>query len=443
VALMGGQIQVDSQLGEGSIFEFTIEFPVSRTAKSAQSVPTELNGTRVLIVDDNVTNLHILEQVLRSRGTLVVTADSALMALVQLKDAVGEGHPFRLLISDVHMPKLDGFSLVKLIRADPTLSSLDVIMLSSAGRDGDQTRGQELRIAAQLMKPVKQSELFNVVIRTLGIDPLRDRSSQPSTAKRPLSELPPLRILLVEDSLVNQKVACAMLKGLNHTIILANHGKEALAKLASDEFDVVLMDVQMPEMDGFEATAEIRAVEKNTGRHQPIVAMTAHAMAGDEQRCLDAGMDTYVSKPIKREHLLQAIATAIGWQLANEEPVPVSDISSKLIDWSAALEQLADNQSMLNEIAQATIDEARSILSRLPIVIAEGNATEARRLAHTLKSGIRFFHADAAADCGQELENQLANGNLTGTTKLLQLLQSEVDRVLSLLQRFIDTGEML
>ena len=443
VALMGGQIQIDSQLGQGSTFGFTIEFPVSHTAKSPQSVPVGLKGTRVLIVDDNATNLHILEQVLRSRGMAVDTAVSALAALAELKDAVGEGRPFRLLISDVHMPKVDGFSLVKLIRADPTLLSLDVIMLSSGGRDGDQTRGQELRIAAQLMKPVKQSELFNVVIRTLGIEPGRDRIARPSTAKRALSELPPLRILLVEDSLVNQKVACAMLKGLNHTIILANHGREALERLASDEFDVVLMDVQMPEMDGFQATAAIRAAEQSTGRHQPIVAMTAHAMAGDEQRCLDAGMDGYASKPIQRELLLQAIATAIGLQAADKEATSASNATSKLIDWSAALEQLGNDSSLLKEIAQATIDEAQGMLSRLPVVIAEGDAREARRLAHTVKSGIRFFHAESAADCGQELENQLATGNLTGTTKLMQRLQLEVDPVLSLLQRFIDTGEML
>ena len=254
--------------------------------------------------------------------------------------------------------------------------------------------------------------------------------------------LPPLRVLLAEDSLVNQKVAIAVLSRLGHTTVVAHHGKEALAILASQEFDVVLMDVQMPEMDGFEATAAIRAAEQSTGKHQPIVAMTAHAMAGDRQRCLDAGMDAYVAKPFQRAPLLQAIATAIGLQRSKGEESPPSETLSRVVDWSAALAHVMDDQELLKDLSQTCIDETGKILSLLPAVIETGNARETRRLAHTMKSAMGLFHAVSAKQCSQELEDQAATGDLASAPKLFERFKAEVDRVIPILQRFVDTGEM-
>jgi predicted ATPase/signal transduction histidine kinase/CheY-like chemotaxis protein/HPt (histidine-containing phosphotransfer) domain-containing protein len=442
VTLMGGKIDVDSEPGCGSTFWFTAWFAISDKVQPPARAPTELKGLRVLVVDDNTTNRTILEQVLLAKEMAPVTASSALEGFSLLQDALRDGRPFRLLISDVQMPKIDGFGLASMIRADANLSDLDIIQLTSAGHQGDQARCQKLRVAGQLTKPVKQSDLYSVMMRVLGIAP-----SNPSgwiAIKKPeTSTLPPLRILLAEDSLVNQKLALAVLSRLGHTTVVANHGKEALSILASQEFDVVLMDVQMPEMDGFETTAAIRAAEQSTGKHQPIVAMTAHAMAGDRQRCLDAGMDAYVSKPFQQELLLQAIATVIGIERADAGNRSLrSEGSPKLVDWSAAIEQVMNDQELLKDVARTSLDETREMLSRLPAAIEAGNARETQRLAHTVKSAMGFFHSITAKQCGQELEDQAATGALGPAPELFERFKAAVDRVTPILQRFVDTGEM-
>lgn len=444
VSLMGGQIEVDSEPGRGSTFHFTVEFQVSDKATRPAPVPAAIKDLRVLIVDDNATNRTILEQVLLAKEMAPVTAPSALDGFSLLQDALRAGQPFRLLVSDVHMPHIDGFGLAEMIRADASLSDLDIIQLTSTGKHGDQQRCQELRIAAQLTKPVKQSELYNVVIRTLGIDQ-PDQDGWLGLQEPPAGELPPLRILLVEDSLANQKVALAVLAGSGHTTVVANHGKEALSILESQQFDVILMDVQMPVMDGLETTSAIRAGEDGVlDDHQPIVAMTAHAMSGDRQKCLDAGMDEYVSKPVRRETLFKAIATAVGidFEEASMSGVRTAATTEKLVNWNAPLGQLRGDHAVLKDITQSYIDETCLNLSQLPDAITAGNAPESRRLAHSVKGAMRFFRAEIAQQCGLELEELCGTGDLTRAPELFERLKSEVERVLPVLQRFVDTGEM-
>ena len=444
VEIMGGEIGLESEPGRGSTFRFTGRFPISDKAQPPARIPAELKGLRVLVVDDNATNRKILEQTLLAKETAPVTASSAKQAFSLLQEASRDARPFRLLISDVHMPDIDGFGLAELIRADKQLNELDIIQLTSAGQAGEQMRCQELRIAGQLTKPAKQSELYNLIMRVLGIAPTETKGWL-NVKESQADKLPPLRILLAEDSLVNQKVALAVLSGMGHTTVVANHGKEALSILESQTFDVILMDVQMPEMDGFEATAAIRAAEQASGKHQPIIAMTAHAMAGDEQRCLDAGMDGYVAKPFKPDLLTQAIAKLIGTQQPDSESANTTQVagpSTQLIDWNAALAGLMNDPTLLKEIAKTCIDEARDILTRLPAAIEAGNAKEIQRHAHTLKGSLRIFHAEAAVDRGQELENVAAIGDLTSATDLFNRFKAEIDRVIPILQRFVDTGAM-
>ena len=448
VSLMGGRINVNSEPGQGSTFQFTAGFAVSESQSRPATIPEELKGTRVLVVDDNATSRTILEQILLAKEMLPVTAPSARDGLTLLQDAFHDGRPFRLLISDVHMPKADGFSFVEMIRADVSLSDLNIILLTSTGQQGDQQRCVELRIDAQLTKPVKQSELYNIVLRVLGFD--TPDEGWLSIHEPVPGELPPLRILLVEDSLANQKVALAMLAGAGHTTVVANHGREALDILATQDFDVVLMDVQMPVMDGLKATAAIRAGEDGIHKHQPIVAMTAHAMSGDRDRCRAAGMDEYVSKPVYRKPLFKAIAAATGFEATNTSSSQIvtssgilqSDASPGLVDWTDPLSQLSGDHALLKHITESYIAETQENLTRLPEVIAEGNARESCRLAHTVKGAMSFFKAESAHRHGQELEDLAATGDLTSALQLFERVDMEVKRVLTVLKRFVDTGEM-
>ena len=263
-----------------------------------------------MIVDDNPTNRLILEEMTRNWGMQPQTCEDAHAAIELLRKAHESGKDVQLVLSDVNMPEVDGLTLTEWIRHDPELAATTVIVLTSGTRPEDHKRCCELNVARHLMKPVKQSELFDAIATSLGIvvplDEEEHRAHQ--TCEAPL---PPLRVLLAEDSLVNQKLTVGLMEKHGHVTVVANNGKEAIAALASQQFDIVLMDVEMPEMDGLEATAIIRVTERQTGNHLPIIAMTAHAMKGDRERCLEAGMDAYVSKPIRARQLFETLQSVI------------------------------------------------------------------------------------------------------------------------------------
>jgi len=315
VEMMDGRIWVESALGQGSAFHFTASLLVGKEAVEGISVsaPASLAGLGALVVDDNTTNRRILEEMLSQWGMTPHLADSGVGALQCLKQA---GGPFAVILTDLNMPDMDGFALVEQIRQSPELAGeAKVILLTSAGQRGDAARCRELGVAAYLTKPVSQPELFDAVVRVLGTStpqseppPLITRHTMREGKKK-------LRVLLAEDNAVNQKLATRLLEKHGHNVTVTANGREALAALDRENFDLVLMDVQMPEMDGFEATAAIRAREQHTGGHLPIIAMTAHAMQGDKERCLTAGMDSYISKPIKAQQLIDLLS---GFPVAAE-----------------------------------------------------------------------------------------------------------------------------
>jgi two-component system, sensor histidine kinase and response regulator len=317
VTIMQGKIWVESEPSEGSCFHFTLCLGVAQEPVHQQSLQdVALAGIAVLVVDDNATNRRILTETLRKWGMQPTSAASAREALALLSGAHERGQPFTLILADVHMPEMDGFSLVEHLKQHPEFALATIMMLTSGGQRGDGERCRELGVSAYLTKPVRAAELQAAIAMLVASNAggPKHGTGLPLVTQHSLREVrspttTPLCILLAEDNKVNQHLAFRILEKHGHRVIVADNGKKALAALAEQPFDVVLMDVQMPEMDGWEATVAIREQEKGTGAHLPIIAMTAHAMQDDKQRCLAAGMDAYISKPLCARDLVALVET--------------------------------------------------------------------------------------------------------------------------------------
>jgi PAS domain S-box-containing protein len=312
VEMMGGRLWLESAPGKGAAFHFTVWLGKGDQTKRATPGPANLAGLPVLVVDDNFTNRRILEEMLAAWRLKPVLAESGREAISSLEKALDAGLPFPLVLVDAHMPEMDGFALVEQIRRNPGLAGAIIMMLTSAGQTGDAARCRELGVARYLIKPIGQSELLDAILQAVGSKPEAVAPPAQPSVHRPLQQrLRGLRILLAEDNPVNQKLVVRLLEKRGQNVQTAGNGREALEKLKEADFDLVLMDVQMPVMGGFEATAAVREGEKGTGRHIPILALTARAMKGDRERCLAAGMDGYVGKPIRLEELFEQIEALI------------------------------------------------------------------------------------------------------------------------------------
>ncbi|MCY2950484.1 MAG: response regulator [Planctomycetota bacterium] len=435
VNLMDGRIWVESEVGRGSRFHFIIRLDLAETepGEVIHPEPACLHGLRVLVVDDNATNRRILDEVLRSWQMAPTLASSAAEAIDFMLEAQQKDEPYRLILTDAHMPHIDGFTLAEQIKRDPTMGSTVVVMLTSGDRQDDPMRCKELGITSYLLKPVKHSELLEAIEYAIGV-------TAPSEAL-PLSGeqrgLSGLRILLVEDSLVNQRLAVALLEGQEHQVTVAKNGREALAVVETQQFDLVLMDVQMPEMDGLEATAAIRAGERGTGRHLPIIAMTAHALQGDRERCLEAGMDEYIAKPIRAKELFDAIeslVTAPTPPLAQSVP---AEAREEGVNWLEALQTLQGNDSLLKTVVEAALEEIPRLMAAICQAIASSDAAALRLSAHTLKGSLRYFGQSRVCEELLRLEKMGQDRNLRGAAEVYQMLEPAMRRATQCLQDYL------
>ncbi len=406
VSMMGGKMWVESSVRNGSTFHFTASFALEQEATSrVEHDSKSLEGVAVLVVDDNLTNRTILEKMLTRWGMRPTLADGGEAAILALERARELQDQFSLILIDVCMPGMDGFGLCERIRQEPGIAGDTLMMLSSAARREDAVRCRELGVAAYLTKPLGQKELRDTINSIFTRTESSCKISQPTTQMSVRQEGAALRILLAEDNRVNQEVAATLLQRRGHSVVIANNGLEALSALENQGFDLILMDVQMPEMGGFEATAAIRLKEAATQEHIPIIAMTARAMAGDREKCLEAGMDGYVSKPIKIATLMQAIDTAVPLAVRTPAPLPLTiKESSTLIDREGMLAQCDGDPELVSKIAALFLGEIRNDLEAIRTAVELQNSADLANLSHALKGSLSNFLVQSTVDAAQRLE---------------------------------------
>jgi PAS domain S-box-containing protein len=472
VQLMGGKIDVESQLGAGSTFFFTADF--GRVQEGCRTTPADLETLfelPVLVVDDNHTNRVICQEMLASWGMKPTAVESGPAALKELRRARESGTPYRLALLDVMMPQMDGFELVQRIREqEREQDPITILMLSSAHRAEDSHRALSLKVARCLNKPITQSILLNGITSSLGTAIANDQSVDRLIADRSASFVP-RHVLLAEDGLVNRKVAINLLEKRGHHVTAVTNGREAVEAVGRGTFDLVLMDMQMPEMDGFEATALIRQRERKSGTHLPIVAITAHAMKGDRERCLEAGLDNYVSKPFRPAELFAVVEsvpaasvaasqgstsaappehpTAAGTGRTPEEApegggeggleagleAGVEGGGEGAYDRAMALQNVGGSEGFLQDMVELFLSEGPKQLRELGKARGEGDLAAVARAAHTLKGSVSMFAAAPATAAAKQVEELARSGDLARYDQASAELQRAVEQLLSALRR--------
>jgi PAS domain S-box-containing protein len=430
--LMGGVMWVESEVGRGSTFHFTAHFGRAQASaeKIGEQAPVKLLDLPVLVVDDNATSRQILEEMIANWRMKPVTAKDGRSAIEILRRAHKDGHPFRLALLDAHMPAMDGFEVASHLKHDPHLHGTTVILLTSAGHTEDMARAKSLGAAASVAKPVKQSDLWDAIITALHV--AGRQKARPSVAqRRSRTAQHPLRILLAEDNPVNQEVAVHLIERRGHSVIVAENGREAVEAIERHKFDLVLMDVQMPEMGGLEATRVIREKEKGSGHHLPIIAMTAHAMQGDREQCIESGMDGYLAKPIDPKTFLQTVegisARSVGSESAeNEEPGGLAGA----LDGKALLARFSGNRKLLRNIVKTFREDCPRMMGRIRAALTARDAVALADGAHALKGSIGNFGDSAALETTREMEKAARQGKLDGTWELYATLEDQIASLL-------------
>ncbi len=419
VSMMGGRIWLESAPGKGSKFHFTIQVRAVRQTPAVETTVDAdgLRKLRVLVVDDNSTNRRILQDMLRRWEVDTTVVESAAWALKELITAREQNRCFQVVLTDMQMPGMDGFHLVEEIRRDPGLAKTSIMMLSSAHRGGFAEQCRALGITSYLFKPIRKKELLSALLGILRPEMSPPRQVPVAEQNQP-ADLTGASILLAEDNRVNQTVAVRMLNKMGHTVTIANTGIEVLAQLEAGTFDLVLMDVQMPGMDGFTATRAIRRFTVEKRARVPIVAMTAHAMRGDRERCLEAGMNGYIAKPIKAAELRSVIEDVLPLRHGKREKAVAAAKGSSVsvpevaLDRALLLSRLGGDEALAQEVIGIFISEAPTSLQKMHDALGEANAREIERIAHGLKGELGYLGVAEVSRAAGELERAGHNGDL-------------------------------
>ena len=430
VDAMDGRIWVDSTPGQGSTFHVTADFLLA-APQQEEELPN-LNGLPVVIVDDNETNRRILAEMLQSWGMLVESVEGAPQALEVLQRSLTTRSAPPLVISDVNMPKMDGFMLAEEIRATASLHDAVIILLTSGGRTGESERCEGLGVAAHLIKPVKQSELLDAIMLAVRPDSTFTRM-RTSTRSEPEPQMPSCKILLAEDGLANQKMAVALLRTGGHEVTVVENGQEAIQQWQNGDFDLILMDIQMPILDGLDATRQIRELEHGSGRYTPIVAMTARAMKRDRASCLAAGMDDFISKPVRRPDLYRVLRSVIAEQQGN----PAKRPADAVVDWDIPLQTADGNRELVLEIVEVARQEIPILLSQLDEAITARDAKTAQRMAHTIKGEASVLGAARVEKGAASIEEAAENHDLDLARQYMPQFRQAVDEALEECQHFV------
>ncbi|MCP4578794.1 MAG: response regulator, partial [Deltaproteobacteria bacterium] len=424
VEMLGGEIAVQSIEGKGSTFSFSARFikdAEARVSKPSTEEPVDIRNTRILIVDDNETNRLVCTTMLEPFGCRMASVNSGFEALDALREAVKDEDPFKLVLLDQMMPEMSGEQTAREIKADPMVRETILIMLTSLGNRGDIKRLKDVGIRGYLVKPIKQDQLHKAVVTAIGQKIDESGEISPMITKYSIAEanFDDTRILLVEDHIINQKVAAKILQKWDLKVIVAENGQKAIDALKTSTFDLVLMDIQMPVMDGLTATAKIREMERDTGEHIPIIAMTANAMKGDREKYLEAGMDDFVPKPIVKEALFNALKKWLkgenketheagrtepvnGPSIAESEPMPAS--SGNGFDLSPVLTKFGDDMAFFRELAEIFINDTPERIKALEHSLKNKDAKEVESLAHKLKGVSGNFGIDGLYNLFSELQ---------------------------------------
>jgi PAS domain S-box-containing protein len=499
VKLMGGEIEVSSELDRGSNFHFQLSFKRApeEIEQQQQHGVVVVGGTRVLVVDDNETNLMILDEMLSNWGMVPFLANSAEMAFKELQSADAREEPISLVVTDVNMPVMSGYEFIAELRRQQGFTETQVVVLTSGGRDSDHGLRTQLGITEHLMKPVKQSDLFDSIVRCLGVAEPECVVSETEIASMP--DLGELKVLLAEDNLINQRLAVGVLEKYGHHVTTVKNGREAVEISLKQDFDVLLMDIQMPIMDGIDATKVIRSRELQTGQHVPIIAMTAHAMKGDREKCLSVGMDEYVAKPIRVGVVLEKLSAVLklatvdvpnstagnGMEVGGENPrtsqtvyedsaiaseadplsedvmgashsfaakgmsknaggspgklAPEPPESGEAICWVQARQCVGGDEKLLCDLLRVYLGESNSLLESVNRAIQSGDHDEVLLAVHTYKGASLSVGAIHAHQLARELEDGLLAGGVDDLTHVYERLRDASNLVVADAEAYLAT----
>ena len=462
VHMMGGKLWLESEAGKGTTFHLTLKLGLHADQTERVRIPKDFNITDlpVLVVDDNATNLRIVSAMLSNWRMKPTTASDGFSAVEELLEAKRSGRSFRLIIMDVNMPGLDGFQTIERIRSEKEVSDSIVMMLSSASRKGDAKRCRELGVAAYLNKPVTQSTLLDSIVTVLSQHKGKVKVNRQRRKHEKVPRQNKLRILVAEDNVVNQKLAIGLLEKIGHDVTVADNGLLAVQATEQDQFDMILMDIQMPEMDGLQATTEIRRreAESQAKVHVPIIALTAHAMLGDRKRCLQAGMDDYVTKPLDPIHLADAIermvpAARLEEDQTDAEPTakeqdsqtanrgsddPSPGRPQSLFDLSDAVDRAAGDIGLFCELAQSFTQIGPELVAKISDALASNDFDAAGKASHGLKGSAGNLSAKTVFETALNLEHAARDGQLTECQEILDMLQSQMTQLIDALQTTVE-----